>query len=1275
VRILAIRGENLASLYGPFELPLDHGPIAEAGLFSISGPTGAGKSTLVDALCLALYGRTPRLGERARAVLVGRPGDDPDLLVDANDERGILSRGAGSGFAEVDFEGADGVRYRARWTVNRARGKAGGRFQNAKLVLTDLDARSVVTDRVSEVPEQVSRRLGYTFEEFRRAVVLPQFEFTAFLKAKPDERAAILERVTGTDVYTRLSMAAHARASAEGEKLRVLDERAGRVTLLSEAERAALGDTAAAAVATRDAARARGLDAQGAVRWHEEAARLEVERAAAAGALVAAQRRRDAAGGVREELGRVDAAEPLRAVHLAAARSAKALAEATTRRSDAARAATDAEAAWGGADAGRARAIAAAEDAARCQAEAQPALARARALDAVVGEAQRRAAEAEAAQRRAAAELEAAAAALAEVKRALASSEAERARAEAWLAAHAAEAPLAAQWARWRDALRDLAGLQAGLADAEAALAAGRAREAEALARRAVLAAEAARLGAEATRAEAAAEEARRTSAGDDPAALRRRLAAHADRRAALQGLHAVAIDAARARTARDASLEEASAAERAAREAAADGVRLSTQATVAAGAAAAAQEALARIIETLGLAERRADLVSGEPCPLCGAREHPYAHGGPGESLRGEQQRAVEAAQAELTRLRAALESSGRAAATAEARRDRAQQAGQTFEAERAAAEARYATQRGALSATAATPATDDVPSLADGAERALGAALSETERALAAARADDEAASARRSAADVARAALEGARAARERAEQALRTADREHGELAQAIARHTDACAGLVVRRDGLEADLDAPLAFHPGWREAARRDARTFLAGCAAAAEAFTAQGAARDAAETARAALSVRAEGAAARGDERRAEAVAAANTATVAAAALAEARAARCALLGGAPADEVEQTLAAADRSARAALEAARERLAAADRVRAAALERAQAAAEAAGRASDEAASAEDALVAGLAGVRLDRPALAALLSRDAGWVASARATLDEVDREVLSAEATLAERALREQRHRSERVQLALPLGLPATEAAPVTPVLSREAALRVAAEAAAAEHAAAEALSEAELRLREDARHRTEHQGIARERATQAAVAERWRRVAGVIGSADGKVFRMFAQSLALDALLLQAGHWLAELAPRYGLMRVPSSNLDLQVVDHDLGDEVRSVNGLSGGESFLVSLALALGLASLATRATHARTLLIDEGFGTLDRDTLEHAMAALDRLRASGRTVGVISHVPEMHERIGVRVAVERVSAGRSRVVLPEGYEGPGERAAS
>jgi exonuclease SbcC len=148
------------------------------------------------------------------------------------------------------------------------------------------------------------------------------------------------------------------------------------------------------------------------------------------------------------------------------------------------------------------------------------------------------------------------------------------------------------------------------------------------------------------------------------------------------------------------------------------------------------------------------------------------------------------------------------------------------------------------------------------------------------------------------------------------------------------------------------------------------------------------------------------------------------------------------------------------------------------------------------------------------------------------------------------------------------------------------------------------------------------------------------------------------------VFAQSLTLDALLAHANLHLDDLSPRYRLARVPGHDLDLQVVDRDMGDEIRSVHSLSGGESFLVSLALALGLSSLSSRDTRVESLLIDEGFGSLDPSTFEVALAVLDALQASGRKVGVISHVPGLAERIGVRIAVKPQGPGRSVVRVME-----------
>ena len=174
-----------------------------------------------------------------------------------------------------------------------------------------------------------------------------------------------------------------------------------------------------------------------------------------------------------------------------------------------------------------------------------------------------------------------------------------------------------------------------------------------------------------------------------------------------------------------------------------------------------------------------------------------------------------------------------------------------------------------------------------------------------------------------------------------------------------------------------------------------------------------------------------------------------------------------------------------------------------------------------------------------------------------------------------------------------------------------------------------------------------------------------TRSTILSTWSSLNDLIGSADGKKFRVFAQSLTLDALLAHANGHLEDLSRRYRLQRVPGSDLELQVIDADMGDEVRSVHSLSGGESFLVSLALALGLASLSSQTAEVESLFIDEGFGSLDQDALDMAIASLDTLQSLGRKVGVISHVATLVERIGTRVSVASQGGGRSTVSVLAG----------
>ncbi len=166
---------------------------------------------------------------------------------------------------------------------------------------------------------------------------------------------------------------------------------------------------------------------------------------------------------------------------------------------------------------------------------------------------------------------------------------------------------------------------------------------------------------------------------------------------------------------------------------------------------------------------------------------------------------------------------------------------------------------------------------------------------------------------------------------------------------------------------------------------------------------------------------------------------------------------------------------------------------------------------------------------------------------------------------------------------------------------------------------------------------------------------------VVDNWSKLNDIIGSADGKKFRQVAQEYTLDVLLSYANVHLEVLSKRYSLQRI-SNTLGLQVLDQDMGDEVRTVYSLSGGESFLVSLALALGLASLSASRMNVESLFIDEGFGSLDPNTLNIAMDALERLHNQGRKVGVISHVQEMTERIPVQISVSKQQNGRSEVEI-------------
>lgn len=200
MKILAIRIKNLASLEGDIEIDFTQEPLNSAGIFAITGPTGAGKSTILDALCLALFGKTPRyLQAKEMGIDII---DVKGSTISQGDVRGILRDGTGEGMAQVDFLATDDKAYSATWQVRRARNKSDGNIQPDTIQLFNITENKEIPGRKSEIYPEIERLVGLNFEQFTRSVLLAQGDFTAFLKAGKDEKSALLEKLTGTHIYS-----------------------------------------------------------------------------------------------------------------------------------------------------------------------------------------------------------------------------------------------------------------------------------------------------------------------------------------------------------------------------------------------------------------------------------------------------------------------------------------------------------------------------------------------------------------------------------------------------------------------------------------------------------------------------------------------------------------------------------------------------------------------------------------------------------------------------------------------------------------------------------------------------------------------------------------------------------------------------------------------------------------------------------------------------------------------------------------------------------------
>ncbi len=1094
MRILKIRLKNLNSLAGSWEFDLSGDAYTADGIFAITGPTGGGKTTILDAMCLALYGCTPRLKNISKST------------------NEIMHRQSAECSAEVEVAVAGGI-YRCTWAQERAYGTLDGALQTPHHEIADALTGKILTTRKREVPKRVEELTGMDYDRFTRSVMLAQGDFAAFLNASPDDRSPLLEQITGTEIYSRISVAVHQRRRDEQDKLKVLEAEGSGIALLPEAETVALREEEATLIQHTGALQETILLCRTGITWHHEQARIahviretereeadwiedraaaeeplnRLRRGEAAGALEGAYRRvttiREGEKNNKTSLTRLESALPVHTEKILEAEKDARLQETMLR-----------------------GAQERAEEGALIIREV-------RALDLQTGAAKDRlrefCREAQGADR----EWEAAREELIKAAKAGVIAPASTDRAAWFLREHGIAKDPAAVSAT-------LTTIAAQVADAVPGVAAH------------PLPPDAARVFTVAEEEADSLEEALNSVPWySDPDILRAETAicqeqithlnrlvdrltdgADDDRQSGelMKRIHDKSEEVVHHRAAWVTCTHEREIQE-----------RLADQ----------MEESVRLAARVRDLEEERSHLKTGEPCPLCGATSHPYAQDTAAmpragdEDLRRERAAVTALRKKENNLLLAITRSESDAQAAKEAVAAIHERAGRR----------EIAWEEGCR-VLALNP---DVPDR----EKAVRAALITVGQTI----------------------------KLFNRAENAIRVL-KEHTRAIHTLIR----CYHQAIQRFGAAEGCAVRTAMHQTDLNQLREKRRSFF----------------------------------------------------------------------GDASPDEAEQqftrTILEKQRVYKAAQEQHRKLL-----EEYAGLEgeaktlRTTIRAQGEEREKAEQRFEEAVCSAGFLG---EEDFAAALLSPDevktlrdirnnlerwqAGLAARYATALKEAEVHRLSARPVKDEEALTEDLH-----------------------------ALTI------AEQEANTRRGEIRQQLRRQEEEETRYAGQQSRIAAQRTETARWDELHALIGSADGKKFRNFAQGLTFAVMIASANRQLQAMSDRYLLMQSPELPLELAVTDNYQGGAIRSTRNLSGGESFLVSLALALGLASMASGRIQVDSLFLDEGFGTLDADALEMALATLSSLRDQGKIIGLISHVPALNERIGTVIRIKKESGGRSTAKGP------------
>jgi DNA repair protein SbcC/Rad50 len=1224
MKILRLVFKNLNSLAGVWDINFTHPDYVSSGIFAITGPTGAGKTTILDAICLALYGQTPRLGRITQG------------------ENEIMSRQTGECCAEVEFETARG-RFRCHWSQHRSRKQANGQLQSPRHEIAEAETGVILETKLRAVTDKVEDVTGMDFDRFTRSMLLAQGGFAAFLQARPDERAPILEQITGTAIYSRISIKVHERTAEERRRLEEMRAELAGIQLLSPAEEEALLLEKSELQRTESTLTTDALIIGEAQAWRERIAELEGELLQLDRDRLAFEARKATAAPELERLALAGRALKLDGdhAHILSIRTQQGaeqaeLTAATERlpqlRLDWQKAFDVLELAEAGLTRARGE-----------QAHEAELIRITRGLDVKLGEAQVQlqgvTAEIEKAHRRNGDYR----LAITHCDQRINETGSELQEVVAFLDDHQADAGLVEALTGIEQQLKALKtvdkqrhdtlaklGRHASLIET-ATLARERAEAAWQEALQAVTGAESRLVGMQAAR--------EILLRGHDLSAWRdeaETLATRHNRLAMLLETLARVKEAGPLLTElklRGETLEHKRQALAHQEE------TLAGESELRERVARQLQDNVVLLNRVRSLEDDRTQLVDGVPCPLCGAVEHPYAAGNIPQLDKA--QKELELALAEAKRVREQLSSIKLELVAVVKDLHRA-------EVDQTELQGRQERDGLLCANTCAELGIDIEPGLTIDAKAWSEVIRRESEAC------QGELANQR---ATIREAALK---------EQEERSAQAAFNTLKDELAKHDKARLAALLGQEAalsehtrlegesaaLQGDLNrtvaevgnAVAAYDHG--EIVPGKADQLLAALTTRRNAYLQQIQTRERLEQTRADC-------AAEREKQRALLAESEKSLQDKEQQLRERSAQQVAL--------VEQRL---EQYGERNPDVEEKRLADALRH--------------AGERREAALREQNRLQAELGGVkeRIERltdsidlrntqlcnlEAAFCLRLEEAGFADETllvRACLpqERFDELTRMADALRKDETALQTRQQDRREALVGELNKNLTDK-PLDLIREENAAITGRLNELRKE------LGALEQKLRQHAEQQQRHQSRIQAIELRKQECDRWERLHRLIGSSDGKKFRNFAQGLTFELMVAHANRQLQKMSDRYILVRDAGEPLELNVIDNYQAGEIRSTKNLSGGESFIASLALSLGLSSMASRNVRVDSLFLDEGFGTLDEDALETALETLSGLQQDGKLIGIISHVPALKERIGTQIQVEAGSAGRSSLSGP------------